>query len=79
MQSARPVVFSRLFGVFNIINFVLFGFRDNLFTQNHSYNLLSWIFALGNRFSTFESDKYKEVSSAKDNIFSLDDFAISLT
>ena len=41
MQSSRPVIFSRLFGVFNILNFFLFGLRDNLFTQNHSYNYLS--------------------------------------
>ena len=79
MHSSKPVVIGRFFDVLSIMNLVLFGLRDNLLAQNQSYTLLSCVVAFEYRFSIFESDKYSEMSSAKDSIFSLDDCAMSFT
>ena len=47
------------------IYLVLFAFSDNLFAQNHLYNLFISLFAVSNKDTKLWSEIYRVVSSAK--------------
>ena len=58
---------------------VLFAFSDNLFAQNHLYNLFISIFAVSNKDTKLWSEIYRVVSSAQERILLSHDLWISLT
>ena len=58
---------------------VLFIFSDNLLQQSHVYKNSSWIFTLHIKSSMLDPDLYAVISSAKHNIFKLEQLLISFT
>ena len=61
------------------IYLVLFAFSDNLFAQNHWYNLFISLFAVSNKYTKLWSDICRVVSSARERILLSHDLWISLT
>ena len=61
------------------IYLVLFAFSDNLFAQNHLYNLFISLLAVSNKDTKLWSEIYRVVSSAKERIPLPHDLWISLT
>ena len=66
------------FGLMSIY-LVLFAFSDNLFAQNHLYNLFISLFAVSNKDTKLWSEIYRVVSSAKERILFSHGLWISLT
>jgi len=77
MSTSLPEKWHFLLLGLNTIYFVLVGFKDKWLPQNQSNNSvkLAWL----NSSSRSESEKYNDVSSAKDIIWPLVDFEISFT
>ena len=58
---------------------ILFAINDNLFAQNHLYNLFISLFAVSNKDTRLWSEIYRVVSSAKERILLSHHLWLSLT
>ena len=57
-------------------NLVFVGFKESLFTQNKLNHLFTYMFAFVTNLPKLQSDKYMDLSSAKERIFPSVQFAI---